>query len=156
MYNVPTAPSRAIAVVLSDTNNIPFPNLVVQGTNTGVQTPALVDTGVNFNTLGVKVGDTVKNVNADTIANVVSVFPNGTKLLLDQGIFTATPQDYEIYQGDNRGCMIYVGAAGDVAVLTADNDSVIFYNVQDGYVLPVKVLRVLATGTTALNMVAFW
>lgn len=49
---------------------------------------------------------------------------------------------------------IYVGVAGDVKVTTAQGSDVTFAGVPAGAVLPVQVLRVWATGTTASSMVA--
>jgi hypothetical protein len=52
---------------------------------------------------------------------------------------------------------LYVGTAGDVvAILKADAASVTFRNVPSGTVLPVCARRVLATGTTASNILALW
>jgi hypothetical protein len=52
---------------------------------------------------------------------------------------------------------LYIGAGGDVAVIMASNEeSVIFTNVPDGARLPYVVTHVLATGTTASNIVAVW
>jgi len=50
---------------------------------------------------------------------------------------------------------LYVGGAGDVAILP-ENDlvSVIFLAVPAGSILPVFGTKVLATGTTATNIVA--
>ena len=51
---------------------------------------------------------------------------------------------------------LYVGAAGNVRVLTVgaeDGDAVTFANHPVGW-LPVQVRRVLATGTTATQIVA--
>lgn len=48
---------------------------------------------------------------------------------------------------------LYVGVSGHVAVITVDGDTVTFSNHPVGY-MPVRVKRVLATGTTATNMVA--
>lgn len=51
---------------------------------------------------------------------------------------------------------LYVGAAGNVRVLTVggeDGDAVTFANYPVGW-LPVQVRRVLATGTTATQIVA--
>lgn len=51
---------------------------------------------------------------------------------------------------------IYVGAAGDVAVhMTGDTSPVVFKAVPIG-VLPIRADRVLATGTTAADLVALW
>lgn len=44
---------------------------------------------------------------------------------------------------------LYVGGAGDVAVDTADGTTVTFSGVVAGTVLPIRVTRVWATGTTA-------
>lgn len=52
-------------------------------------------------------------------------------------------------------CYVYVGVSGDVAVVPALQDtSVTFKNVPQGTILPVKVKKVLSTGTTATDMVA--
>lgn len=50
---------------------------------------------------------------------------------------------------------LFVGTGGDVAVLPAGNTaSVIFANVPDGSFLPCQVKKVLATGTTASDILA--
>lgn len=56
----------------------------------------------------------------------------------------------------NNGCALYVGTGGDVRVTTAGGDDVIFFNLQDGSFVPVQVLKVWITGTTASNIVALW
>jgi hypothetical protein len=52
--------------------------------------------------------------------------------------------------------VIYVGGLGNVKVTTAQGDDVTFTNVQAGSVLPVQVIRVWATGTTASNLVRIY
>lgn len=49
---------------------------------------------------------------------------------------------------------LYIGGAGNVAVITQDGQTVTFTAVPVGSFLPVKVSRVLSTGTTATNIVA--
>ena len=56
----------------------------------------------------------------------------------------------------NNGCVLYVGGAGNVKVLTVGRDEVTFTGVQAGTFMPVQVLRVFATGTTATSIVALW
>lgn len=48
----------------------------------------------------------------------------------------------------NSARALYVGAAGNVAVRTSLNEDVTFVGVAAGSVIPVRVRRVLATGTT--------
>jgi hypothetical protein len=56
----------------------------------------------------------------------------------------------------NRGCVLYVGTKGNLKVLTVGGDEVTFTNFQDGSFLPVQVVRVYSTGTTASNIIALW
>lgn len=56
----------------------------------------------------------------------------------------------------NRGCVLYVGTGGNLEVLTVGGDKVTFTNIQDGSFLPVQVVRVYNTGTTADNILALW
>lgn len=50
---------------------------------------------------------------------------------------------------------LYVGSAGSVAV-TDLNGNVTYANVMAGSILPIQVTKVLATGTTASNIVAMY
>jgi len=56
----------------------------------------------------------------------------------------------------NSGCTLYVGVGGDLRVLTSGNDDVIFTGILPGSFLPVNVLRVYATSTTASQIIALW
>jgi hypothetical protein len=58
--------------------------------------------------------------------------------------------------GVNNGCVLYVGTGGNLAVVTVGGDSIVFANVQEGSFIPIQVLRVLATGTNASNIIALW
>jgi hypothetical protein len=58
--------------------------------------------------------------------------------------------------GSNNGCVLYVGGPGNLKVLTVGGDEVTFTAVPVGTFVPVQVLRVFATGTTATNIVALW
>lgn len=49
--------------------------------------------------------------------------------------------------------VVYVGGGGDVKVTTANGDVVTFTGLVAGGVIPVRVKRVWATGTTATNLV---
>lgn len=57
--------------------------------------------------------------------------------------------------GQVEGCVLYIGTAGILRVLTAGGDDVTFQNVPIGF-FPVQVIRVFASTTTANNIVALW
>ena len=68
-----------------------------------------------------------------------------------------TPSDSDTIQNnarDSRGCLVYVGVTGDLAVVTAGGDTATFVAVPAGMILPVQVIKVLATGTTAASLIA--
>lgn len=51
---------------------------------------------------------------------------------------------------------LYVGGAGDVVAVRADNTAVTFTSVPAGTILPIRLRRVNDTSTTATNMVALY
>jgi len=61
--------------------------------------------------------------------------------------FAVTPNDSTDLAETTRA--LYVGTAGSVAAVMASGASVSFGTVASGTVLPVRVTRVLLTGTTA-------
>jgi hypothetical protein len=56
----------------------------------------------------------------------------------------------------NNGCVLYVGVGGDLTVLTAGGDKVLFTGFPTGGFLPVQVVKVFATDTTAASILALW
>lgn len=62
--------------------------------------------------------------------------------------FAVTPNDATVQAAES----LYVGGAGDVAVETEAGNAVTFKDVTAGAVLPIRVNRVLATGTTATEI----
>lgn len=61
------------------------------------------------------------------------------------GGFSITKSDTDRFSQ----CWVYVGAAGDVRVLTANGDDLTFAGVPAGTILPVSVVQVFSTSTTA-------
>jgi hypothetical protein len=57
---------------------------------------------------------------------------------------------------NDEGCILYIGGAGNLKVLTIGGDEVTFTAVPVGTTLQVRVHRVFATGTTATAIVALW
>ena len=56
----------------------------------------------------------------------------------------------------NPGCYLYVGGAGNVSVVTIGNDIATFFGVPAGTTLPIQVVKLRATSTTATNVIALW
>jgi hypothetical protein len=57
---------------------------------------------------------------------------------------------------NDEGCILYIGGAGNLRVLTVGGDDVVFNAVPVGTTLQVRVVRVFSTGTAATNIVALW
>lgn len=51
---------------------------------------------------------------------------------------------------------LWIGGAGNVAVTTAGGSSITLTGAAAGTIIPVRVSRVLSTGTTATAIVALW
>ena len=160
-------PSLAWTVIPSDDAEIP--NISQAGptgtTNAdGTSNNLLVDTTKNFVELGVRVGMVVVNTADSRMAYVggfaTNTNPNDSILLVDGSGAVVTGfaelKVYEIYGGDQRGAVLYVGGAGDVAVVTAAGSEVTFSAVPAGSFMPIQVSQVKDTGTTATLMVAMW
>jgi hypothetical protein len=57
-------------------------------------------------------------------------------------------------QGDVRA--LFVGGSGNVSLVTALGNTVVFTGVLAGSILPVRCTKVRSTGTTATNIVALY
>lgn len=174
MANPRIQPTRALAVFPSNFANIPNPAVSVTGTNTSTSANQLIDTSKNFFTENVYAGDIVYNLSSATplAATIIdNPIPSSSDTLeLNDDIFTAFPEDYIIYQsspqggGENSGCVLYVGTAGDLVVTTAAGDVVTFFKVQAGSFLPVQVIKVWVSydfpsgtvTTSAADILALW
>ena len=66
--------------------------------------------------------------------------------------FAVSPSDSSLLSETTRG--LYVGTSGDIACLTLSGASITFSAVQAGTLLPMRLTKVMATGTTASNIIA--
>lgn len=66
--------------------------------------------------------------------------------------FAVTPSDSSLLSETTRG--IYIGTEGNIAALLLSGASVTFSSVPAGSLLPVRLTKIMATGTTASNIVA--
>jgi hypothetical protein len=147
--------SRAWEVSPSD--DAPIPQImVVDGTQTVVSISGktiTVDPAIDLVKLGFVRGMII--VKGGDSAIITSVGGNELTLNIPATPFPAT-STFNAYGGNNNGCLLYIGGAGNVKVQTAGGDKALFLNVAEGFVLPVNVIQVFATDTTATNIVALW
>ena len=124
-----------------------------------------------FGFLGViNVGDVVVNTTAGTMSTVSAVVSSTLLALTNNALFAVGGGTFIVYAADTNelnsiqaACVVYIGDAtgtaatwSEVKVMTADRSIVTFSHLPTGTFLPVQVLRVYATGTTATNMIALW
>lgn len=82
----------------------------------------------------------IKTGHTSTSPNGAVITPHDSNLIVDvTGITTRA---------------LYIGGAGDVNVITAAGDTVLFSAVPAGFVLPIQVQSVKSTSTTATLIVA--
>jgi hypothetical protein len=144
----------ALNIYKSDNANIPFANVIVAGTSAASALNELEDDTVDFIALNVQVGDVVYNTTTGAAATVIGI--TNTILVLNANLFTSA-NNYILYaQNTKEACVLYIGTGGNLRVLTASGQDVVFANVVGGTFLPVQVLKVFASGTAASNIVALW
>lgn len=156
--------SRALRVYPSDDANIPSPNVITSGTNTSIVANQLNNSNATFITDNIQAGDIVYNVITGASATIASPL-NQVEIQLNADIFTSSEQEYIIYQASsqtglgNPGCYLYIGSSvqGTIVVTTIGGDVIYFFNVLQGTVLPVQVIKLHATGTENINrIIALW
>ena len=123
-----------------------------------------------FGFLGViNKGDVVVNTTDGTMSTVTAVVSSTLLAMVSNSLFTSGGT-FIVYAADTNelnsiqaACVVYIGDAtgtsatwSEVKVMTADRSIVTFSHLPTGTFLPVQVLRVYATGTTATNMIALW
>jgi len=146
---------RALKVIPSDTINIPnVAGASTSGTTDGVAANKLVDSTAAFTSNVLNY--IVYNTTDSTVATVTSVDDANT-LTLSADIMD-TGEAYTIYEDNNTGCVLYNGTGGmaDIEVMTSGGDVVTFSAVSSGAFIPVQVVRLLSSGTSATNVIAMW
>ena len=146
---------RALEVIKSDTINIPnVAGASTSGTTDGAGANKLIDSGAAFTSN--LLNYIVYNTTDGTVAKVTAVDDANT-LTLSANIM-ATGKEYTIYEDNNTGCVLYNGTGGlaDIKVMTSGGDVVTFSAVSSGAFIPVQVIRLLSTSTSATNVIAMW
>lgn len=167
---------EALAVIPNDTVRIPDPSsVVVLDTATGatvstanVASTTLTDTsGVDFEDLGIKAGMIVYDTTAAKAYTVVSV-DSPTQLTITGSTAGGASDSYSIYAKATNGCTLFVGSEGGLTVRMAEqngntttaaapaNQTVSFFNIANASFLPIQVVQVTTTGTSASGIIAMW
>ncbi len=149
--------SRAILVIPSNDTDIPFPgSLMLSSTTSGNAPDKLIDASADFIALGVKPGDIIYNYDSSEATTVTNV-DSGTQLSVTLAGGVTTTNKYNLYRsGQNNGCILYAGTGGDLSVLTIGGDEVLYKTVPVGLFMPVQMLRVNSSNTTATDIIAQW
>ena len=150
---------RAIAVIPNDSGTvIPSPGGEILSGTSGLITEAfkLIAPPLTSNFFAkAQPGDVVYNITDSTTATVTAVTPN--VLTLNADIFTAGLKAFKIYSTrGSEGPVLYVGTGGTVVMKTVGGDTVTLVNVPDASFLPIMTSVVVATGTTASNILGLW
>lgn len=147
---------RALKVIKSDTINIPnVAGASTSGTTDGATTTdKLIDSTAAFTSN--LLNYIVYNTTDSTVARVTAVDDANT-LTLSANIMPSG-KEYTIYEDNNTGCVLYNGTGGlaDIKVMTSGGDVVTFSSVSSGAFIPVQVIRLLSSGTSASNVIAMW
>lgn len=67
---------------------------------------------------------------------------------------SVTPNDSDELEYVTRA--IWIGGAGNLSVVTANGDTIVLKGVVAGSLIPIRVVKVLASETTASDIVALW
>jgi hypothetical protein len=149
--------SVGLNIVSTDNADIPSVAVVESGTCTIPLPSELEDNTALFVTKGVTIGDIVYNnvtLQAATVVNVV----NQTNIILNANIFTTIGESYTVYAQSQvkNAAVLFIGTGGKLRVITAGGQDITFDQILGGTFLPVQVLKVFKTGTTATNLIALW
>ena len=150
---------NAFPIFPSDTATLSSVKNFIDTGNSDAATVApnkLIDNTVNFIELGVQVGATVYNIQAGKGSNVLAVSEN--ELTLEEDIFTVVNQYYGVANNSVISGVdaIWTGTGGDINCRTKGDIDVLIPGVPANTILPISLLKVYATDTTATGMIGLF
>ena len=146
---------RALPVIPSDTVLIPNVSTeVLSGQADFTAANTLTDVGTTFESV-VSSADAIVYNTSTSVAYSVTNVNSDTVLKLSPATTGGAANDYTLYNAPTTGCVLYVGVSGNLRVQTSSGDIVTFSNMPIGFV-PVQVIQVFDTGTTASGIIALW
>ena len=153
-------PSRSIAVIPSDYCNIPNPALFnIEHAATHIGVGSFSFEGIDTAKVSIKTGDIVYSgvdgIGA-TITSVVVFSPTRINFRYNNPVAFTEGTTVQIYTGedDSTGCVLYVGSGGDMSITTEGGDDVVLISVPTGSFVPVQVLKIYSSSTSASNILA--
>ena len=161
--------SQALPVIPSDTVHIPDPSTEALTGTADFTGGTLVDVGTTFLSDGIQTNAIVYNTSANIAYYVTEVVDDLTLTLSPASVGGATDV-YVIYNRATIGAVLYVGGAGNIAMLmaakkdtpgTVSANSTNFTGLLAGSFLPTQVVGIAETGsggyhTTATDIIALW
>ena len=157
-------PTQALDVIPDNFINIPEPEAYIKkGTQDAATGTTVTDATAKF--LGVfnatKTGYSNKVAAGDVIytaGNILTVVKVISDTELEASGSVTNGDKFQIYRANtasSEGFSLFVGGQGDIAVIPASSDeTVIMQNIPDSSFVPLQVKRVLASNTTATNIIA--
>lgn len=129
----------------------------------------LTGTNTKFTEMNIPIGAIIYNPSAATpeCYFVVSV-DSDTQITVNKAVAGGVSNAITIYTRPTIGCTLYAGGAGNLNVRMAEqngntttaaapaNQFVVFEGVAAGSFLPIQVVQVNSTGTTATKIIAMW
>ena len=110
---------------------------------------------------GVKVGMVAVNVTTgvQTLVTGVNQSANLNQVTVDNNTVGFNAGDEIVFYDavtSRSAAVLYVGTGGNVRVLTAGGDDVVIVGVAAATFIPINVVKVFATDTTASDILALW
>tara|TARA_B100001778_G_C18398890_1_gene543306 strand:+ start:111 stop:608 length:498 start_codon:yes stop_codon:yes gene_type:complete len=156
---------QALSIIPSDVVEIPDPSTQVLTGQADFATPGtLTDVGTTFLSDGIQQGAIIYNI-TDKVAYYVLDVTDDLNLSITSIAGGSGAADYVIYNAATIGCTLFVGNTGDVNVKMAvdkgslpvsTGEQMLYKNLANGTFMPIQVVQVLATSTSATDILGQW
>jgi len=159
VVNVTAAPNvqGRVLSVISETQLVIEPSPIMAEINNAADNYEIRKRN-NFTEGNYTAGDIVVNTTTN-VSTLITLIGDYRTIRTQTAIF-AVGNFFTVYQNnngtENLGCILYVGVGGDIQVLTASGQTVIYTAVPQGIWMPIQVRQVFDTNTTATNLIAQW
>lgn len=156
---------QALAIIPSNVVEIPDPStLVLSGTADFSTAGTLTDVGTTFLSDGIQHGAIIYN-RTDQEAYYVLGITDDLNLSITSIAGGSAAASYTIYNAATIGCTLFVGGTGDVSVKMAvdkgalpvpPSERMVYKNLANGTFMPIQVVQVMSTDTSATDILGQW